>query len=80
MDDETVFRSFTASGLIPSDPWKGACHSRLKEKIFPDEPVLMATSDSEEELILEEGDALVFESDSADGECQFTVALLACNQ
>ena len=39
--EEVVHRSFSASGLIASDNWQEGVHSRLREKILPDEPVVM---------------------------------------
>ena len=38
--------SFTASGLVPMSNWETSIHSRLKDLIFPDEPVIL-TGDSE---------------------------------
>ena len=38
--------SFTATGHVPMSNWETNIHSRLKEPIFPDEPVIL-TGDSE---------------------------------
>ena len=50
LDSELVHRSFLACGILPSSTWEQAVHGRLKEKIFPDEPVQLSSSDSDESL------------------------------
>ena len=68
VSEEVVHRSFSASGLIASDNWQEGVHSRLREKILPDEPVVMSSDESDsEELLLEEGtEGLFFDSDSGE--------------
>ena len=68
VSEEAVHRSFSASGLIASDNWQEGVHSRLREKILPDEPVVMSSDKSDsDDLLLEEGaEGLFFDSDSGE--------------
>lgn len=58
-------RSFTASGLLPVESWKALMHSRLKEKLMSDDPLVL--SDSDEEPMLEEGGQCGLYSDGESG-------------
>ena len=66
MPTTAVMRYFTACGLIPSEECSQNIHSRLKEKILLDEPLVVGDSDSEDDF-LEEG-GIFTDSESASGE------------
>lgn len=55
LTEEMIQRSFTACGIMPTATWSDDVHSRLKERICPDEPFELYESSSDDEESLEDG-------------------------
>ena len=54
LPEDMIRRSFTASGLVAMSNRKTSIHSRLKELIFSDEPMILAGDcDSDDGEMLE---------------------------
>lgn len=62
--EQMVCKSFISSGILPVADWSASIHSRLKELIFPDEPVVLELDASDEDECLDEGTALLTDVDS----------------